>query len=138
MPLFFTFLGTTAHEMVYRVRFFGGPSPATRNLDAAGGPTPDLVTDSLPNSPIGRLVRQAVADQAQGQKIIFGVGLDGESTVPPVQLGEAYLQGGLGNAPWDLDADTDGLGHLRLTVTGGGGDDDYARLRIRFKHTVDR
>lgn len=134
MALVFTFLGVTNHEMVYLVTGDG-----FGDLDAAGGPSPDMLTDSLNGTPLRRFVQQDVPDQAAARKLVFGEGLGGESTVPPRQIGEAYVQGLTDNIRWDLDADTDGLGHLRLRVTADlFADESTARLRVRIKHTFDR
>ena len=146
MALEFYFLGCTNHEMIYEV---GGPGEGrqaggfgTGTLDADGGVTPDMVTDSKPRTPLGDFVAQNIP-AGTGPEFVFLDNLNGEHSVPPRLIGEAYLvpfSGGLG---WDLEATDDAAGNLQLTVTNNGSGGEFsalgrAYLRIRVKHTFDR
>ncbi len=131
MALNFTFLGYTAHEVVYLAE-----GDDTGFLDAL-----TILADVKPDSPIGRFLAQACANQAQARKLVFGVGLLGESSVPPLQIGEAYLVPRLEFGSWYMDVDDDGANLLRFqvwtdAVVGDGIPAAY--LRIRVKHTFDR
>lgn len=149
MALEFFFLGCTNHEMIYLV---GGPGEGresggfgTMTLDAFGGGTPDMVSDAKPLTPLGDFVAQDIP-AGTGPEFVFMSGLDGEHSVPPRLIGEAYLVPRTGGLGWDLSAGDDGAGHLTLTVTNNGSEAGEispavvgtAYLRIRVKHTFDR
>lgn len=135
----FAFLGCTNHEMVYVVTNTETETVNFESLHADGTPTPDMVTDSMPRTPLRDFVAQTgVISQSRARTLIFGYGLDGEHSAAQLLLGEAYLQGLTGTAAWDLDADTDGAGAMMLTVRANGATPGTAYLRIRSKHTMDR
>ena len=146
MALFFNFLGCTNHEMVYEVN--GGERGSggfgTASLTSLGGatPSPDMVTDAKPRTPLGDFVAQHIVANLAAE-YVFLQGLSGEHSIAPRLIGEAYIVPFEGNLNWDLVADDDGNGNLILTVTNSGSVGEIsnlgsALLRIRTKHTFDR
>jgi hypothetical protein len=128
----FTFKGCTNHEMVYEI----SGSDDAANLD---GPTmlANLIADGMDSStPISRCVSQVAPDQTTAQKLVLGVGLDGEHTVKPNLIGEASIQGRNGLARWDMQVDDDTANGIRIAASCVG--TGTANLRIRAKHTIDR
>lgn len=127
MALTFSFQGYTTYGVTYLVE--GGGSG---NLDAA-----TVLGDIPPEAPIGRLFSQAVADDAEAEKILFGVDVNGDLTVPPNQLAEVLITGKEGLANWDVTAHANASA-LRVTVATNAEDGAVAELRIRFLHSLVR
>lgn len=140
MALGLLFFGYTNYEICYRVTNDG--DGGTLNLDAAGGASPDLVTDTPEGTPIGQLVRQPCPTEDIALQMMCDLDLNGEVTVrPPVGLlGDVKLQPEQGQVIWGVRVLDDGAGHLRLTIEGGVNEDALptAILKVRYRHSIDR
>ena len=139
MALTFTLQGVTNHEMTYLVE-----GTVDGDIDAAGaaGPPADLLTDTMPGTPLRAFMSQVVDSQDAARQICFNQDFDGENSVKVQRrlIGTVQIQGRTGAVAWDVDADTDGADHLRLSVATSDieGDGASAWLRIRVRHTFDR
>ena len=140
MALGLLFFGYTNYEICYRVTNDG--DGGSINLDAAGGASPDLVTDTPAGTPIGQLVRQPCPTEDIALQMMCDLDLNGEVTVrPPVaHLGDVKLQPETGLTLWEVRVLDDGAGHLRLTIDGGTNEDanPTAILKIKYRHSIDR
>lgn len=140
MALGLILFGQSDYELCYRVTNDG--DGGTLNLDAAGGATPDLVTDSLAESPVGKLVRQVVANETAALRMMCDLNLAGDSDIaPPLAIvGNVSLQPEQGQVIWGVRVLDDGAGHLRLTIEGGVNGDatPTAILKIKCRHSIDR
>jgi len=111
------------HLLRYTLTSDGG---AAVNIDAAGAVTPDLLTDTLPG-PLRDVMTTAVASQAAGRTLAFGL--------PNLKI--TFTRRDV-DADWQIDATTDGAGHLRLTLTCAAADVLGSMLNIEFLHTAYR
>ncbi len=138
MALTFTLQGVTNHEMTYLVE-----GTVSGSIDADGAATPDLLTDTMPGTPLRAFMSQVVDSQDAARQICFNQDFDGENSVKVQRrlIGTVQIQGRTGTVAWDVDANTDGADHLRLSVATSEpieGDGASAWLRIRVRHTFDR
>ena len=116
----------SASRNMLKYRLIGGAGDSA-NIDAAGAATPDLITDSQLGSDLRTLLATAIGNQAAGRALLF----DRSDLVLSILPRDA-------DANWIVEGNTDGAGHLRLTVTATAADATGSYLTIEYKHSFVR
>ena len=117
----FARLNASNYHVKYLVTADGA---AAGNLNAAGGATPDLITDTTANTPIRNLLDTACPDQATARALMRAA-----------TAMYTFVGGGTATADWIIDFNTDGAGNLRVTCTAAAADAVGCVLTLGVVHS---